>query len=279
MDRLAGDIIGLPVVTLDGGVTVAHVEDMIVDPSRRQVLALVVQERAFARPARAIPFGRIAATGPDAVLVQHVKVSLEIDRDPVLKGLDNAHKVQGATVMADTGRKLGTVGDMLIDDHTGEIKSYEIVVGDGEKQSLPGDGVVNLGRDYMYVTTAAAESLGQKATRVIDLNGGDEDGGAAGQPPLTGSKRGGKLSPADDPALTASPAESSPAASVPVISGFSTMIGGNTMNMRLVLGIVILVLGILILVYPTLLPLIAGISLIVLGLWIALQNSAMGSRS
>jgi hypothetical protein len=39
------------------------------------------------------------------------------------------------------------------------------------------------------------------------------------------------------------------------------------------------VLGIIILVYPTLLPLIAGLSLIVLGLWIALQNNPMGSRS
>src|SRR5689334_9011367 len=106
MDRLAGEIIGLPVVTLDGGVTIAHVEDLIVDPSRRQVLALVVHERGFARPARAIPFGRIAAMGPDAVLVQHVKVSLEVDRDPVLKGLDNGQKVVGTTVMADTGRKI-----------------------------------------------------------------------------------------------------------------------------------------------------------------------------
>ena len=49
------------------------------------------------------------------------------------------------------------------------------------------------------------------------------------------------------------------------------------MNMRLLLGIVILVLGILILVNSALLPLIAGIALIVIGLWIALQN-ASGAR-
>jgi len=274
MDRLAGEIIGLPVVTLDGGVTIAHVEDLIVDPSRRQVLALVVQERGFGRPGRAIPFGRIASMGPDAVLVQHVKVSLEVDRDPVLKGLDNGQKVVGTAVMAETGRKIGTVEDMLIDDHTGEIKSYELLVGgDGEKHSLPGDGVVNLGRDYLYVTSAVAESLSPKATRAIDMeNAGDADG-AQEEPTQAEAEAGTLLPPAGDPALV-----DSSAGTVPAISGLSNMIGGNTMNMRLVLGIVVLVLGILILVYPTLLPLIAGISLIVLGLWIALQNSAMGSR-
>jgi len=268
MDRLAGEIIGLPVMALDSGVTIAHVEDLIVDPSRRQVLALVIQEGAFTKPARAIPFGRIAATGPDAVLVPNVKVSLEIDRDPVLKGLDNAQKVQGTAVMSDAGRKVGTVEDMLIDDHTGEIKSYELLVGDGEKQSLPGDGVVTLGRDVLYVTAAVADSLGQKATRVIDVEGAGGGEGAQGEPAPA----------ADDPALAAPSTATSPAISAPAGPGMSTMIGGNTMNMRLLFGILVLVLGIIILVYPTLLPLIAGLSLIVLGLWIALQNNPMGSR-
>src|SRR6476646_9025235 len=128
MDRLAGDLIGLPVVTLEGGSTMAKVEDMIVDPGRRQVLALVIGEKALGRATRAIPFGRISASGPDAVVVPNEKVALDLERDPVLKGLDNGQKVQGVAVMTDDGKKIGTVRDMVIDDRTGEIKSYKVIV-------------------------------------------------------------------------------------------------------------------------------------------------------
>ncbi len=176
MDKLAGDIIGLPVMTLDSGVTIAHVEDMLVDPSRRQVLAIVVQEKAFARPMRAIPFGRIAANGVDALLVPNAKVTMEVDRDPVLRSLDNAHRVQGATVMTDTGRIVGKVADMLIDDHTGEIKSYELVAGpDNENHSLPADAVVSLGRDVLYVTAAAVDALNAKTAKVITIGAVTEE--------------------------------------------------------------------------------------------------------
>jgi uncharacterized protein YrrD len=263
MDKLAGDIIGLPVVTLDSGVTIAHVKDMIVDPSRRQVLALVVQEKAFAKPARAIPFGRIAANGVDAVLVPNVKVSLEIDRDPVLRSLDNAYKVQGANVMTDTGRKVGTVADMLIDDHTGEIKTYELLVGpDDERHSLPADGIVSLGRDVLYVTVAAVDALDVKTTKVIDVASATEEPPSA-EPSTTPASEEGSF-----PSLRL-------AAKIPDLAN---MLGGNSVNTRLLFGIVILVLGILVLVYPALLPLIAGISLIVIGLWIALQNAPTGTR-
>jgi uncharacterized protein YrrD len=274
MEKLAGEIIGLPVVTLDGGATIAHVEDMIVDPARRQVLALVVQERGFMKSARAIPFGRILANGRDAVVVQNEKVALDLDRDPVLKGLDNGHRVQGASVMTDDGRKVGTVTDMLIDNHTGEIKTYDVRVegdsSDGTTHPIPSDAVVSLGKDILYVSAATATTAGladDKATGVVDV-GRAADADAQKQ---------------DDtaPAVDATPAalvDGLVASTTGATAGLANMMGGTTLNTRLLFGIVILVLGILILVYPALLPLIAGISLIVIGLWIALQNATGPGR-
>jgi uncharacterized protein YrrD len=267
MDKLAGDMIGLPVVTLDSGATIAHVDDMLVDPSRRQVLALVVQEKAFARSARAIPFGRIAANGVDAVLVPNAKVTFEVDRDPVLRSLDNTHRVQGANVMTDTGRKVGRVVDMLIDDHTGEIKTYEVVMGpDNAKHSLPAEAVISLGKEAMFVTGAAADALDVKPTKEIDVR--DATGAPLAAEAATTPAGEEGITPMARPAAT-------PEAK---LTDIATMLGGNSVNVRLLFGIVILVLGILILVYPALLPLIAGISLIVIGLWIALQNAPTGTR-
>jgi len=273
-------MIGLPVVTLDGGSTMAKVEDMIVDPGRRQVLALVIGEKALGRAARAIPFGRISASGPDALVVQNEKVGLDLERDPVLKGLDNGQKVQGVAVMTDDGRKIGTVRDMVIDDRTGEIKSYKVIVGaDKREYEIPSDSVVSLGKDILYVSAATAATAGlgdnlatentdtgslparRKATReVVDTTD------VASEPEVVSTQT-----------EAGSPVDKLVDGTVAATAGVTNMMGGTTVNMRLLLGIVILVLGILILINPALLPLIAGIALIVIGLWIALQN-ASGAR-
>src|SRR2546423_9961535 len=67
-DKKARQIIGLPVITFNKGTKIYDVEDLIIDPQRRQVLALVVSEGAFFHSARAVPFGRISAIGPHAVI-------------------------------------------------------------------------------------------------------------------------------------------------------------------------------------------------------------------
>ena len=45
------------------------------------------------------------------------------------------------------------------------------------------------------------------------------------------------------------------------------------MNTRLIIGLVMVVLGILVLVYPNLLGIIVGIGLVLVGLYVALQNA------
>jgi thiol:disulfide interchange protein len=127
-----------------------------------------------------------------------------------------------------------------------------------------------LGKDILYVSAATAASAGlaeDKATRVVDVrraakaDAGKQDDSA--------------------PAVDTTPAalvDGLVAGTAEATAGLANMMGGTTLNTRLLIGIVILVLGILILVYPALLPLIAGISLIVIGLWIALQNATGTGR-
>jgi uncharacterized protein YrrD len=283
MDRLAGELIGLPVVTLDGGSKLAKVEDMIVDPARRQVLALVVQEKVLGRPARAIPFGRLTASGPDALVVQNSKVTLDVDRDPVLKGLDNGQRVQGAEVMTDDGRRIGTVRDMLIDDRTGEIKAYSVARGDGDAlRSIPSDSVVSMGKEILYVSAAAAERVAP--TAALALEEGDAARVTVRRKGVKDETESSQSAAAEEPAgihagtaTPSSPVDKLVNETMAATSGLANMMGGTIVNTRLLFGIVILVLGILILVYPALLPLIAGIALIVIGLWVALQN-ASGAR-
>jgi uncharacterized protein YrrD len=147
---------GLPVVTLNRGTRIYDVEDMILDPERRQVLALVVQEKSWFHSARALPFGRIHAIGPDAVIIPDGRAIIDVDRDPVLRRLDNDQIVKGLRVLTEDGRRLGQVDDMLIDDKTGEIKGFYVSIGRVLNVTqglrwLPADRVISMGLRIMYV--------------------------------------------------------------------------------------------------------------------------------
>ena len=50
------------------------------------------------------------------------------------------------------------------------------------------------------------------------------------------------------------------------------------MNTRLIIGIVLVLLGVLVLARPELLAIVAGLALVLGGLWMALQNAPAGGR-
>lgn len=162
MDRKARDIIGLPVVTFGTGGRLARVEDLIIDPERRQVLALVIDEGGFLRSARAVPFGRIQAIGPDVVIVADSKAALDIGRDPVLKKLYNDEvKVRGLRVLTDDGQRLGEVADVLLDDKTGEIRGYYVATGRVVSMTqglrwVPVESMLRMGKRILYVPASVA---------------------------------------------------------------------------------------------------------------------------
>ncbi|MEO6457464.1 MAG: PRC-barrel domain-containing protein, partial [Chloroflexia bacterium] len=159
---------GLPVVTFNRGTKIYDVEDLIMDPERRQVLALVVDEKSAFHSAKAVPFGRINTIGPHAVIVPDGRAVIDVNRDPVLKGLYNDQVIRGLRVLSEDGRKLGQVHDMVFDDKTGEIRGYDVSVGgrllnitQGTRW-LPMDRVINIGQRIVYVPAALADEFEQE---------------------------------------------------------------------------------------------------------------------
>ena len=167
MEKKAKQIIGMPVVTFDRGTKIYDVEDMILDPQRRQVLALVVMEGSLFHSARAIPFGRISAIGQDAVIVPDGRAVIDVNRDAVLKKLDNDQTIRGLRVLTDDGRRLGFIDDITLDDKTGEIMSYDVSIGrvfnvTQGVRTLPADMVVNAGSRVMYVPAAFGKQFDEQ---------------------------------------------------------------------------------------------------------------------
>lgn len=167
MEKRAKEIIGLPVVTFNRGTKVYDVEDMVLDPERRQVLALIVGEKSMFHSAKALPFGRISAIGPHALIIPDGKAVIDVDRDPVLKRLYNNQVVRGLKVLTDDGRKLGEVSDMLLDTTTGEIKGYYVSIGrvlnvtQGQRW-LPVDRILSMGQRVLYVPADVAQEFDEQ---------------------------------------------------------------------------------------------------------------------
>jgi uncharacterized protein YrrD len=167
VEKKAKQILGMPVVTFDRGTKIYDVQDMILDPQRRQVLALVVMEGSLFHSARAIPFGRISAIGQDAVIVPDGKAVIDVNRDPVLKKLDNEQNVRGLRVLTDDGRRLGYIEDITLDDKTGEIIGYDVSIGrvfnvTQGVRTLPADIVISTGNRVMYVPAAFGKQFDEQ---------------------------------------------------------------------------------------------------------------------
>jgi uncharacterized protein YrrD len=147
----------------------------------------VVEERSAFHSAKAIPFGRVNTIGPHAVIVPDGKSVIDVNRDPVLKGLYNDQVIRGLRVLSDDGRKLGQVHDMVLDDKTGEIRGYDVSVGgrvlnvtQGTRW-LPMDRVISIGQRIVYVPSDLADEFEQQVGGISGmLEGAGEKARTAG---------------------------------------------------------------------------------------------------
>ena len=121
----AREITGRPVVTLDTAEDVAEVKDVVFDHASATLVGFTLNRRGFlGSPMKEVlPWSRVAALGPDAVM---------IDGAGALGGGDGAMEdatgsdrdVIGAAVMTDSGTALGSVVDVIL-----EVEDRARVVG------------------------------------------------------------------------------------------------------------------------------------------------------
>ncbi len=164
MERAASDLIDKPIITYDTGRRLATCQDLLVDPERNQVLALLVDKGAILASPKAVPYGHIKAVGANAIVVPQANVIYATDKDKELKRTFDHRTIRGMRVYGEGGDRLGTVDDMILDDTTGEILYYVVsggALGDamrGRRTIVPGE-VLNMGRLVCYVPAATAARL------------------------------------------------------------------------------------------------------------------------
>jgi sporulation protein YlmC with PRC-barrel domain len=130
----ATELSGRAVVDIDAAERLGRVDRIVLDPDARQVAGFVVSRGSSlfgGGDHTTLPASCVHAVGPDAITVRSQGAE-PADR---LNHLPRVSDMVGRKVVSETGRVLGTVHDVLIDERDGRIVGYALA-GDGLDEKL-----------------------------------------------------------------------------------------------------------------------------------------------
>jgi uncharacterized protein YrrD len=153
----AGEIIGMPVVTIDGGEDVAEVKDVVFDGANHELVGLTLNKRGWFRGTLSDVLGstQIAAIGDDAVMVESdADVTAPVPAPDAAALGGEGVDVLGNSVVTTGGTVLGTVtGVILSVGGRPAAVGYEVTDQDGESVLVPISAQLALSGDNLVVPT------------------------------------------------------------------------------------------------------------------------------
>jgi uncharacterized protein YrrD len=158
-------IIGKDILSLAEGVKLDKVNDVVVDPEGRRVVALVISEGGFMSSSRVVPVGRVSSFGKDAVVIESAEAIIAASTDPELSDfVERDDKIIGKTVYTTSGDEQGSIADIYFQEATGEVVGYEIsggLLGDAARgrSYLATEEITAIGDDVIYVEPETAATL------------------------------------------------------------------------------------------------------------------------
>lgn len=156
------DILGLPVFSILQGQEIGKVKRFVVNPDEGAVAALVIEDGKWYMGAKLLPMSAIIAIGEFAVTVERAENILEVRELPGIERLLEADiQVTGTNVLTNTGRILGKVIEIIVDE-TGKIGVCEIEENNGEISQISSDKILTYGKQVMIISDKELKSAGVK---------------------------------------------------------------------------------------------------------------------
>ncbi len=154
--RKAKELIGKAIVNQATGEKVATVRDLMFDPHARAITAILI-DSSWSRDARVVPWRAVTGIS-DVVLVQSETPVIIASTEPELADqITQDFRVTGIPIISDSGERIGTVGDLFINEQ-GEVVGYEVNQGllgslSGHK-FLAAEHVQAVGKDAIIADTS-----------------------------------------------------------------------------------------------------------------------------
>lgn len=120
-------LIGMPVISLAEGQQLGKVKDLIVDPLKRAVAALVIEQKGWFREEKFIPYSKVSNVGSDAITVAQSDFAQKGTSLPeIVKLMKDKYLINNTKVVAENGKMLGIVEEYYINTEDGTIAGLEI---------------------------------------------------------------------------------------------------------------------------------------------------------
>ena len=123
--RRAAEILGLPVIEEKSGEIIGEVHDVIFIPTSSRIKGLIVEKGNK----YLLQSHNINEIGEDAVIIKKGNVLQDYEKMPGIGVKEGENSLRGEKVITSSGREVGTVEDLVIDEETGEIIGYELSEG------------------------------------------------------------------------------------------------------------------------------------------------------
>jgi uncharacterized protein YrrD len=162
--RRVSDIIGRPIKSDTTGSTLGYVSDLLLDTDRGRAIGIIIRG-GWLRREWVLPFPDFQMVGIDAPMARSCRALTVLRR--WRKGelsVARSRTLNGKAVVTCTGRRIGAVEDLMIDEETGDAQVVEITTSHdsetlGRRVLLPVSSGLAIGGDAIVVWDAMAEHL------------------------------------------------------------------------------------------------------------------------
>jgi uncharacterized protein YrrD len=150
----AAELIGRPVITLDGGVAVGEIKDVLVDPQRSLVVCFTLRGRGrLASPLVGfLTSEAVRSIGRDAVMIGS-GADVLAQREGLEAMVGEQQEVIGKEAITQRGASLGSVSDVLLEvnGQWATVVGYEIDRPDGQRMLIPVAGGASISADALVM--------------------------------------------------------------------------------------------------------------------------------
>lgn len=169
--RKSKQLISLPLISLTEGLQVGTVRGLVIDPARKALAALIIEQRGWFKEQKFIPFQKIHSIGNDAITIEK---STGLERKPnlpdIIKLLREKVTITGTRIVAENGTFLGFADEYRLDPFTGSITGLEFS-GSFINSTFKGRALL----DINHVRTIGKEAIittNEAIENVVKLDGG-----------------------------------------------------------------------------------------------------------
>lgn len=151
---------GLPIMDIAQGVTVGHVDKLIIDPAVKAVVYFTLSDNTVVRLADCV------GIGGDCVVIRSGDAIRKIyDNRDIAEMMDKGRDITGIKVMADSGNVIGEVVDFVYELRTGKLVNVTFNTGAEAEASR----VLSINRNLMFVMA------GDEAAPAMEESMDDDD--------------------------------------------------------------------------------------------------------